>query len=98
MLLVFFATCYERRQRSGLTRFYPEHAKKQRDRDEFADLKWLKPVVKRLGERATLHLVEGGDHSFKVLKRSGKTESDVMDELVEAMGLLESRNSVERTN
>src|SRR5437660_719778 len=32
--------------------------------------------------RATLHLVEGGDHSFKVLKRTGKTESDVMGDLV----------------
>src|SRR5207244_2593150 len=40
----------------------------QGTRDEFADLKLLRPVVKRLGERATLHLVEGGDHSFKVLK------------------------------
>src|SRR5881397_2437190 len=45
----------------------------QGDRDEFADLKLLKPVVQRLGERATLHLVEGGDHSFHTLKRAGKT-------------------------
>src|SRR5947199_1846087 len=57
----------------------------QGDRDEFADLKLLKPVVKRLGERAKLHLVEGGDHSFKVLKRSGGTEADVMSELADAM-------------
>jgi len=57
----------------------------QGDRDEFADLKLLKPVVKQLGERATLHLVEGGDHSFRVLKRSGKTDADVMGELVEAI-------------
>lgn len=54
----------------------------QGDRDDFADPKLLRPVVKRLGERATLHLVEGGDHSFKVLKRSGKTAEDVMTELV----------------
>src|SRR6266567_3895108 len=54
----------------------------QGDRDEFADLKLLKPVVKRLGARATLHLVEGGDHSFRVPKRSGKTAEDVMTELV----------------
>jgi len=53
----------------------------QGDRDEFADLKLLKPVVKRLGERANLHLVEGGDHSFKVLKRTGRTAEDVMTEL-----------------
>jgi predicted alpha/beta-hydrolase family hydrolase len=54
----------------------------QGDRDDFADLKLLKPVVKRLGDRATLHLVEDGDHSFKVRKRSGKTAEDVMTELV----------------
>lgn len=57
----------------------------QGDRDEFADWKLLKPVVKRLGGLATLHLVEGGDHSFKVLKRSGKTDADVMGEVVEAI-------------
>jgi uncharacterized protein len=54
----------------------------QGDRDEFADLKLLRPVVNRLGERATLHLVEGGDHSFHVLKRSGRTDAEVMGELV----------------
>lgn len=54
----------------------------QGDRDEFADLKLLRPVVQRLGERAALHLVEGGDHSFHVLKRSGRTDGDVMGELV----------------
>src|SRR5216117_3308632 len=57
----------------------------QGDRDEFADLNLLKPVVKQLGERATLHLVAGGDHSFHVLKRSGRTDGDVMGELVQAM-------------
>src|SRR2546421_6297798 len=57
----------------------------QGDRDEFADLNLLKPVVKRLGAGATLHLVEGGDHSFHVLKRSGRTDADVMSELVDAI-------------
>ncbi len=57
----------------------------QGTRDDFADLKLLRPVVKRLGARATLHLVEDGDHSFKVLKRSGRTEVEVMAELVETI-------------
>src|SRR5881398_2223599 len=57
----------------------------QGDRDEFANLKLLKPVVSGLGERATLHLVEGGDHSFHVLKRSGRTDAEVMGELVDAI-------------
>ena len=57
----------------------------QGDRDEFANLKLLKPVVSGLGERATLHQVEGGDHSFHVLKRSGRTDAEVMAELVETI-------------
>jgi uncharacterized protein len=57
----------------------------QGSRDEFADLKLLRPVVQRLGARATLHLVEDGDHSFHVPKRSGRTDDDVMGELVQAL-------------
>ena len=57
----------------------------QRSRDDFADLKLLRPVVERLGERATLHLVEGGDHSFKVLKKTGRSDVEVMGELVAAI-------------
>lgn len=57
----------------------------QGTRDEFADLKLLQPVVLRLGERATLHLVEGGNHSFKVPKRSGGANREVMAELVTAI-------------
>src|SRR5881397_2118706 len=63
----------------------------QGDRDEFADLKLLKPVVSGLGERATLHLVEGGDHSFHVLKRSGRTDAEVMGELVDTIVAWTSR-------
>ena len=57
----------------------------QGERDDFADPELLKPVIERLGARATLHLVEGGDHSFHVLKRSGRTDVDVMSELVDAI-------------
>jgi predicted alpha/beta-hydrolase family hydrolase len=57
----------------------------QGTRDDFADLTLLRQVVARLGTRATLHLIEGGDHSFKVLKRTGRTEADVMGELVGAV-------------
>lgn len=53
--------------------------------DEFATLELLRGVVDRLGDRATLHLIEEGDHSFKVPKRTGKTERDVMDELAETI-------------
>jgi predicted alpha/beta-hydrolase family hydrolase len=53
----------------------------QGTRDEFASLDLLQGVVRRLGSRATLHLIDEGDHSFKVPKRTGKTERDVLDEL-----------------
>jgi len=58
----------------------------QGTRDEFADLKLLRPVLKRLGARATLHLVEDGDHSFRVPKRTGRADADVMGELVQVIG------------
>lgn len=57
----------------------------QGTRDEFAQRDLLEPVVQRLGVRATLHLVDEGDHSFKVPKRTGKTEVDVMNELAETI-------------
>lgn len=57
----------------------------QGTRDEFAQLDLLQGVVSRLGNRATLHLVETGDHSFKVPKQTGKTESDVMEELADTI-------------
>jgi predicted alpha/beta-hydrolase family hydrolase len=57
----------------------------QGTRDEFADLALLEPVVRRLGERATLHRVEGGDHSFRVPKRAGRSAEEVLDELADAL-------------
>jgi len=38
-------------------------------------------VLARLGDRATLHPVEAADHSFKVLKRSGRTPAQVEAEV-----------------
>ena len=35
---------------------------------------------------ATLHVVEGADHSFAVLKRSGRTDAEVMEELALTIG------------
>ena len=55
----------------------------QGTRDKLADLKLLRPVCKKLGSRATLHVVEGADHSFHVLKSSGRSDDDVLEELAE---------------
>jgi predicted alpha/beta-hydrolase family hydrolase len=53
----------------------------QGTRDALADLQLIRSVTAPLGERSTVYVVEGGDHSFKVPKRSGRTEQQVLDEL-----------------
>ncbi len=55
----------------------------QGTRDTFADLKLLLPVCAKLGSRATLHAIETADHSFHVLKRSGRSDAEVLRELAE---------------
>ena len=63
----------------------------QGTRDRLAELDLIKPLCRSLGKRATLHIVEGGDHSFHIPKRSGRTDEDVLDELGQAVGAWVSR-------
>jgi hypothetical protein len=56
----------------------------QGTKDKLAEPDLLKPVIDRLGTTATLHLVEGADHSFHVPARSGRNDRDVMDEILDA--------------
>jgi predicted alpha/beta-hydrolase family hydrolase len=56
----------------------------QGTRDSLADLKLLRPICKDLGKLATLHVIETADHSFHVLKSSGKSDADVLRELAQA--------------
>jgi hypothetical protein len=53
----------------------------QGTRDALADLTLLYPVSDKLAPLATLHVVEGADHSFHVLKRTGKTDGQVLTDL-----------------
>jgi predicted alpha/beta-hydrolase family hydrolase len=55
----------------------------QGTRDALADLARMKSVCKKLGKRATLHVVGEADHSFHVPTRTGKTDEDVLVELAE---------------
>jgi hypothetical protein len=55
----------------------------QGSRDRLAELELLEPVIKRLGSRATLHVIDGADHSFHVPARSGRSDGDVLDELAD---------------
>ncbi|HEX9705378.1 MAG TPA: alpha/beta family hydrolase [Gemmatimonadales bacterium] len=54
-------------------------------RDDFATLDLMQSVVTGLGARATLHVIEGGDHSFNVPKSSSRTGGPVMQELAETI-------------
>jgi len=53
----------------------------QGTRDELADLALLEPIVDELGERASSRKIEGADHSFHVLARSGRKDPEVLREL-----------------
>lgn len=50
-------------------------------RDKLADLDLLKSVVEKLDGLATLHLLDTGDHSYKVLKRTRESKEDVFVEM-----------------
>ena len=54
-------------------------------RDGLAELSLLGPLVAGLGERATLHVVEGGDHGLKVLVSSGRTNEEAQAEALNAI-------------
>ena len=54
----------------------------QGTRDEFAELPLLEPLCASLGSRVTLKLFQGADHSFHVLARSGRKDTDVRVELL----------------
>ena len=56
----------------------------QGTKDKLAELALLEPVVKRLGRKASLHLVEGADHSFHVPAHSGRNDREVLSEILDA--------------
>lgn len=57
----------------------------QGTRDELADLTLLEPVVASMGKRATLKIIDGADHAFHVLARSGRKDADVLRELAQSI-------------
>lgn len=57
----------------------------QGTRDKLAELDLLRPLCKRLSDRATLHVIDTADHGFKVLKRSGMTVEDVHQEMAQTV-------------
>jgi len=87
--LVFFGFPLHPPKRPAITR--AEHLDQvlqpmlflQGTRDDLADLGLVREVTARLGDRATLHVVTGADHSFAVMKSSGRTTADALVEVVE---------------
>jgi alpha-beta hydrolase superfamily lysophospholipase len=57
----------------------------QGTRDELANLELLQPVIKQLGARATLKLLQGADHSFHVPARTGRKDPEVRAEMLDAI-------------
>jgi uncharacterized protein len=57
----------------------------QGTRDDFAKPDYLNPLVNRLGARATLKLFDDADHSFHVPAKSGRTDAEVMSDLLDAL-------------
>jgi len=54
-------------------------------RDDFADVKLLRPLVERFGENSTLRLFADADHSFHVPARTGRKDADVRGEVLDAL-------------
>jgi hypothetical protein len=57
----------------------------QGTRDALADLAELQPLCAALGKRATLTLFADADHSFHVPARSGRTDAQVLGEVLDAL-------------
>jgi predicted alpha/beta-hydrolase family hydrolase len=54
-------------------------------RDALAELSLLRPLIDGIGERATLHVIEGGDHGLRVPVSSGRTNEEAQAESLDTM-------------
>jgi len=57
----------------------------QGTRDALADLELITQTTASLGKKTSLHIVDGADHAFHVLVRSGRTDAQVREELCDTM-------------
>jgi predicted alpha/beta-hydrolase family hydrolase len=57
----------------------------QGTRDALADLELMRRTTEAIGPLATLHVVDGADHAFHVLVRSGRNDKEVIEELAETV-------------
>jgi uncharacterized protein len=59
----------------------------QGSRDAFGTPDELRPIIAQLATTADLYVVEGGDHSFKIPKKSGIKQEDVYREIQDHIAL-----------
>jgi predicted alpha/beta-hydrolase family hydrolase len=65
----------------------------QGSRDTLAELKLLRPLCAQIGKRAELFVVDGGDHSFHMLKSESKSDGEVLNKIADkAAEWIESKN------
>lgn len=57
----------------------------QGTRDALARLDLMRATTATLGNLATLHVIDGADHAFHVLVRSGRNDAQVREELLDTM-------------
>jgi predicted alpha/beta-hydrolase family hydrolase len=67
----------------------------QGTRDDFANLQLIEPLCQQLGARATLKLFQEADHSFHVPARTGRKDSEVRAELLDALADWIQRSSAQ---
>ena len=53
----------------------------QGNRDKLANLNFLAPLLTEVTPTPTLHIVDGADHGFHVLKRSGRADGEALAEM-----------------
>lgn len=56
----------------------------QGERDAFGTADEIRELLPRLNGRASVHVIAGGDHSYKIPARSGRTQNDVLTEVIDA--------------
>ena len=76
---------FEKRREAHLSKVAPPMLFVQGTRDAFAREDLLLALLERLGPRAELHRVAEADHSFGVLKRSGRTPQEVLGEVEDTL-------------
>jgi len=57
----------------------------QGSQDKLADSRLMSAIVQRLEGRATLEVIEGADHSFRIPARSGRTDRQALEQILDTL-------------